>query len=76
MLALLVVVQVFVRRRSNRILNFELVGATVLVLALSMTLLRFAPATARSSVRSHRIRLGRGPVGWILRPRRTTRTWH
>ena len=43
MLALLVAVQVFVRRRSNRILNFGLVGATVLVVGLfGWTLLRFA----------------------------------
>jgi hypothetical protein len=43
MLALLVVVQVFVRRRSNRLLNSGLVGATVLVIALfGWTLLRFA----------------------------------
>ena len=43
MLILLVAVQVFVRRRSNRILNFGLVGATVLVVSLfGWTLLRFA----------------------------------
>ena len=43
MLILLVAVQVFVRRRSNRILNFGLVGATVLVVGLfGWTLLRFA----------------------------------
>ena len=43
MLALLVVVQVFVRRRSNRTLNLGLVGATALVVALfGWTLIRFA----------------------------------
>jgi hypothetical protein len=43
MLALLVVVQVFVRRRSNRMLNLGLVGATVLVvILLGWTLVRFA----------------------------------
>jgi hypothetical protein len=45
MLALLVVVQVFVRRRSNRLLNLGLVAATVLVVGLlGWTLLRFASA--------------------------------
>src|SRR5262249_44908464 len=45
MLALLVVVQIFVRRRSNRILNVGLVAATVLVVGLlGWTLIRFAGA--------------------------------
>jgi hypothetical protein len=45
MLALLVVVQVFVRRRSNRLLNLGLVAAAVLVVGLlGWTLLRFSSA--------------------------------
>jgi hypothetical protein len=45
MLALLVVVQIFVRRRSNRLLNLGLVAATVLVVGLlGWTLVRFAGA--------------------------------
>jgi hypothetical protein len=45
MLGLLVVVQVYVRRRSNRILNVGLVAATVLVVGLlGWTLLRFSAA--------------------------------
>jgi hypothetical protein len=45
MLALLGVVQVYVRRRSNRLLNLGLVAATVLVVGLlGWTLLRFASA--------------------------------
>ena len=45
MLALLVVVQIFVRRRSNRLLNLGLVAATVLVIGLlGWTLIRFAGA--------------------------------
>jgi hypothetical protein len=45
MLALLVVVQIFVRRRSNRLLNLGLVAATVLVIGLlGWTLVRFAGA--------------------------------
>ena len=45
MLALLVVVQIFVRRRSNRLLNVGLVAATVLVVGLlGWTLMRFAGA--------------------------------
>src|SRR5262249_2098465 len=44
-LALLVVVQVFVRRRSNRLLNIGLVAPTLLVVGrLGWTLLRFASA--------------------------------
>jgi hypothetical protein len=44
-LALLVVVQIFVRRRSNRLLNVGLVGATVLVVGIfGWTLIRFAGA--------------------------------
>ncbi len=43
MLALLLAVQIFVRRRSNRILNLGLVGATVVVLGLlAWTLVCFA----------------------------------
>jgi len=45
MLALLVVVQVYVRRRSNRLLNLGLVAASVLVVGLlGWTLIRFAGA--------------------------------
>jgi hypothetical protein len=45
MLTLLVVVQIFVRRRSNRLLNLGLVAATVLVVGLlGWTLLRFGSA--------------------------------
>ena len=48
MLALLVVVQIFVRRRSNRLLNLGLVAATVLVVGLlGWTLVRFAGAQTR-----------------------------
>jgi len=45
MLALLIAVQVFVRRRANRLLNVGLVGATVLVIGLfGWTLVRFSSA--------------------------------
>ena len=45
MLGLLVLVQVYVRRRSNRILNVGLVGASVLVLLIMVgTLWKFAQA--------------------------------
>ncbi len=45
MLGLLVLVQVYVRRRSNRLLNVGLVGATVLVIAImGGTLWKFATA--------------------------------
>jgi hypothetical protein len=45
MLGLLVLVQVYVRRRSNRLLNVGLVGATVLVVViLGWTLLRYSAA--------------------------------
>ena len=45
MLGLLVLVQVYVRRRSNRLLNIGLVGATVVVIAImGGTLWKFATA--------------------------------
>ena len=81
MLALLVVVQVFVRRRSNRILNFGLVGATVLVVAtlrMDAPPLRGGPRRARACASRRdptRSRCSRRP-GSSRCARRTTRTWH
>jgi uncharacterized membrane protein len=55
MLGLLVLVQVYVRRRSNRLLNVGLVGASVLVIViLGWTLLRFSAAhEALNRAQSH-----------------------
>ena len=64
MLGLLLLVQVYVRRRSNRILNIGLLGATVIVVAiLGWTLVRFSAAHDALEPRpGARVRLGRGAV--------------